>query len=123
MASISNSTDSLLGGQQYDLRINLYLEESNHIAEITSSGTSRDILRRSSERSRDMAYDKTNKLFVPIDTSWFKKEPEKYLAQDDFREYQEISGIDFKDLLSDELGIVGRAQKELIEQSVILMVS
>jgi hypothetical protein len=52
-------------------------------------------------------------------TSWFDENPEKYLARDDFKEFQEASGVDFRELLADDMSRVGRAQKKLAEQSLI----
>jgi hypothetical protein len=44
-------------------------------------------------------------FFIPLDTSWFDKEPEKYLSREDFREFQEISGVDFRRLLPRQLNM------------------
>jgi hypothetical protein len=38
----------------------------------------------------------------PINTSWFDADPKAYLTRPDFLEFQELAGIDLRDLLSGE---------------------
>jgi hypothetical protein len=59
-------------------------------------------------------------FFIPLDTSWFDKEPEKYLSREDFREFQEVSGVDFRRLMSKDRETVQKAQAELTSLSIIL---
>jgi hypothetical protein len=56
---------------------------------------------------------------APIDTSWFDKDPERYLVREDFLEFQEMAGVDFHDLLSHEIPVVERDQQKIISQSTI----
>jgi hypothetical protein len=63
---------------------------------------------------------KESKVTAPLDTAWFDENPEKYLSRTDFIHFQEISNVDFRDLISKNTEIVRKAQKELIEQSVML---
>ncbi|MFP3912183.1 MAG: hypothetical protein ACLFUT_08885 [Desulfobacteraceae bacterium] len=41
-----------------------------------------------------------NNTLAPIDTSWFDADPEAYLTRPDFLEFQELAGIDLRDLFS-----------------------
>ena len=72
---------------------------------------------RERERERES---KNQGVLVPLDTSWFDEEPERYLAQDDFIEFQKIAGVDFRGLLSEDKNVVGTTQKNLVDQSIIL---
>jgi len=62
---------------------------------------------------------KESKVVAPLDTAWFDENPEKYLSRSDFIHFQEISKVDFRDLLSKNPKIVRRTQKKITEQSVI----
>ncbi len=64
---------------------------------------------------------KQSRVVVPLDTEWFDVEPEKYLSRPDFIHFQEVAGVDFRDLLSHDIGIVKAAQKEITDQSIIFM--
>ena len=57
-------------------------------------------------------------LAVP-DTSWFDKEPEKFLSRPDFIEYQKVAGVDFMDLKSPDIYTREKAQNKITSQSVI----
>jgi hypothetical protein len=59
-------------------------------------------------------------FFIPLDTSWFDREPETYLEREDFREFQEVSGVDLRRLMSKDRGTVQQAQEELTSLSIIL---
>jgi hypothetical protein len=59
-------------------------------------------------------------IFVPLETSWFDKEPEKYLSRDDFIAFQTTSKVDFRDLLSKNENIVKNAQEKLVSQTKLL---
>lgn len=59
-------------------------------------------------------------FFIPLDTSWFDREPERYLQREDFREFQEVSGVDFQRLMSTDRETVQKAQAELTSLSIIL---
>ncbi len=61
-----------------------------------------------------------NRVTVPLDTSWFDEDPEKYLLRSDFIEFQEITGVDFYDLLSKDRDVLKRVQTKLTHQLVIL---
>jgi hypothetical protein len=63
---------------------------------------------------------KESKVTAPLDTAWFDENSEKYLSRSDFIHFQEISNVDFRDLISKNPEIVKKAQKGLIEQSVML---
>jgi SAM-dependent methyltransferase len=54
-----------------------------------------------------------------LDTAWFDENRESYLSREDFRRYQDLSGVDFRDLLSEDEGVLRRAQEALAAQSVI----
>lgn len=56
-------------------------------------------------------------MFVAPDTSWFDEQPETWLEREDFIAFQEMSGVDFRDLLSDNADAVRKAQEELAAQS------
>jgi hypothetical protein len=58
-------------------------------------------------------------LFVPLDTQWFDSDPQLYLERPDFIYFQNISGVDFRDLLGDETK-AETAQEELVNKSLIL---
>jgi hypothetical protein len=58
-------------------------------------------------------------FFIPLDTSWFDREPERYLERDDFREFQEVSGIDLRQFVAKDRETIQKAQHALISQSVI----
>ncbi len=62
---------------------------------------------------------KKNSFLVPLDTSWFDADPEHYLAREDFKNFQAVSGVDFRDLLSKDTATVRKAQKQLSDQSII----
>jgi hypothetical protein len=56
---------------------------------MTSSSNGQDVAVNTKDQERTQAQPS---VFIPLDTSWFDKEPETYLQRDDFREFQEISG-------------------------------
>ena len=56
---------------------------------------------------------------VPLDTSWFDRKPEKYLAREDFIHFETVSGIKLRDLLSPDKNVVRRVQHEFVAQSII----
>ena len=56
---------------------------------------------------------------MPLSTAWFDEEPDRYLAREDFIHYQEVAGLNFRDLLSDETDKVKRAQAILCRKSVL----
>jgi hypothetical protein len=55
-----------------------------------------------------------------VDRSWFQKEKDYYLGRPEFVRYQEVAGVDFRDLCSADLGVVERAQRQIAEQSVVV---
>lgn len=60
-------------------------------------------------------------MFIDADRSWFYKEPERFLQQPDFVEFQDKSGVDFRDLLEEKPPELKQAgQQKLVEQCVIL---
>ncbi|MBC8460208.1 MAG: hypothetical protein H8D67_19660 [Deltaproteobacteria bacterium] len=61
-----------------------------------------------------------NTMLEPSDTSWFDNEPEKYLSRDDFREFQEVSGVELRDLVSKDEAVVRKAQDEIVAQTRVL---
>lgn len=63
---------------------------------------------------------KESKVTAPLDTAWFDENPEKYLSRSDFIHFQEISNVDFRDLLSKNPEKVRKAQKKLTKQSIIM---
>ena len=58
-------------------------------------------------------------FFIPLDTSWFDREPERYLERDDFREFQDVSGIDLRQFIAKDRETIQKAQHALVSQSVI----
>ena len=62
---------------------------------------------------------KTNDFLVFNDTTWFDKEPEKYLERDDFRRFSRIAGVELRDLASDDSHKVRLAQEKVVRQSVV----
>lgn len=60
-----------------------------------------------------------NGFTVPVDTSWFDNDPERYLQSEAFQHYQQVSGVDLRDLLSSECDVVVRAQRAIAAQSVL----
>jgi len=54
-----------------------------------------------------------------LNTAWFDNDPEQYLAREDFIRFQEIAGVDFRDLLSDDTDKVMKAQRHLAQKSVL----
>jgi len=52
-------------------------------------------------------------VLVKPDTEWFSLEPEKYLLRPDFQRFQEISGVNFRDLLSIDPDVIRDAQERL----------
>lgn len=56
---------------------------------------------------------------VRPDTSWFDENPEKWLEREDFKKYQELAGVDFRDLLSEDLEIKKEAQEKIVSQTTI----
>ena len=74
-------------------------------------------IQRERERERES---KTPDIAVPLSTAWFDEEPERYLAREDFIRFQDISGVDFMDLLSDDRDKVMTAQTHLAQKSVLL---
>ena len=61
----------------------------------------------------------SDKGYAACNTSWFDKEPEKYLSRDDFKKFQQVSGTDFRDLLSADKVIVRSAQENIASQTRI----
>jgi len=58
-------------------------------------------------------------FFIPLDTSWFDREPERYLEREDFREFQEVSAVDFRRLMSMDRETVNQAQEEMAIKCVL----
>jgi hypothetical protein len=83
---------------------------------MTSSSNGQDVAVNTKDQERTQAQPS---VFIPLDTSWFDKEPETYLQRDDFREFQEISGIDLRQFVAKDRETIQRAQYELVSQSVI----
>jgi hypothetical protein len=59
-------------------------------------------------------------MMVAVDRSWFEERKDYYLHLPEFVRFQEISGVDFGDLLGGDLETVARTQQQLASQSVIL---
>lgn len=57
---------------------------------------------------------------VDVDRSWFEEKREYYLNLPEFVQFQDISGVDFRNLLDGDRDAVPRAQQKLASQSVIL---
>jgi hypothetical protein len=55
-----------------------------------------------------------------IDRSWFDECRDYYLERSEFVRYQKVAGVDFRDLFSDDLKAVDRAQRRIAEQSVVV---
>lgn len=60
------------------------------------------------------------RYFVPVDTSWFHENQEKYLEREDFKAFQRSAKVNFKDLFSADKNKVRSAQNDLVEKCVIL---
>jgi len=57
--------------------------------------------------------------FLFPDTSWFDNEPDRYLTMPSFREFQRITGVNLRSLLSSEPTLLAKAQHTLVNQSLI----
>ena len=62
---------------------------------------------------------KTDGILVPNNTSWFDKNPDKYLERDDFKNFARVAKIELRDLFSDDLHKLKSAQDKVVQQSVI----
>jgi hypothetical protein len=62
---------------------------------------------------------KTTNCLVPLDTSWFDKDPHMYLSRDDFKGFQELAGVNFRNLLSNDVEKVRATQRELCRKSCL----
>jgi len=62
----------------------------------------------------------SDKDFLFPDTSWFDNEPDRYLAMPSFQEFQQITGVDLRSLLSSDPTVLAEAQRKLVNQSLIL---
>lgn len=59
-------------------------------------------------------------LLQPLDTKWFDESAEEYLAQEEFKEFQRVAGVDFRDLLSGNPEKKRAVQEKLVSQSILL---
>ena len=58
-------------------------------------------------------------MVTAVDRKWFEERQEYYLCRPEFVRFQDIAGVDFRDLMADDLEVVRRAQEKLASQSVI----
>ncbi len=57
---------------------------------------------------------------LPVDTTWFDQDPEKYLSRPEFIRFQEVADVDFRDLKSSDTKTLRQAQDKICAQSVII---
>jgi len=57
--------------------------------------------------------------FIQNDASWIEGREEEFFARPDFIEFQELSGVNFRDLLSEDPDVRARAQYGITSQSRI----
>jgi SAM-dependent methyltransferase len=62
----------------------------------------------------------SDKDFLFPDTSWFDNEPDRYLAMPSFQEFQQITGVDLRSLLSSDPTVLAESQRKLVNQSLIM---
>ena len=56
---------------------------------------------------------------IPVDTSWFDKNQERYLQREEFQEFQSVANVNFRDLLSRDPNVVQAAQENIVSQSKV----
>jgi hypothetical protein len=62
----------------------------------------------------------SDKDFLFPDTSWFDNEPDRYLTMPSFQEFQRITRVDLRSLLSSEPTVLAESQRRLVNQSLIM---
>ena len=62
----------------------------------------------------------SDKDFFFPDTSWFDNEPDRYFAMPQFQEFQRITGVDLRSLISSEPTLLAESQRRLVSQSLIM---
>jgi hypothetical protein len=58
-------------------------------------------------------------IFKELDKTWFDECPDKWLRREDFCRFQDIAGVDFKDLFSQDFKKVKGAQERIVAQTTI----